>query len=117
MYAHKIRKEEAIIDWHADADVLDRMIRAFIPAPVARTMRHGEALMIREAQVMPESRESPSGLPGQVLRIDDEGIEVLCGRGGLRILRLQRPGGKVLSVREFCTGVPLQVGERWGMSL
>jgi methionyl-tRNA formyltransferase len=42
--------------------------------------------------------------PGTVLTATHAGIEVACGRGVLRILRLQLAGRKPLCAREFIQG-------------
>jgi methionyl-tRNA formyltransferase len=48
-----------------------------------------------------------------VLRAAKEGIDVACGPGVLRVLRLQVPGGKPLGVREFLNGRPVLPGDRF----
>jgi methionyl-tRNA formyltransferase len=117
-YAGKIHKAEALIDWHLDADRIDRQVRAFNPWPVAETRLNGAQLRIWEA----ETRSPPGGkagspsrdaAPGTVLAAADEGIDVACGRDVLRILRLQLAGRKALIAREFIAGLEL-CGARLG---
>ncbi|HEY4969262.1 MAG TPA: hypothetical protein VII35_05105, partial [Steroidobacteraceae bacterium] len=45
--------------------------------------------------------------PGTVLAAADDGIDVACGSGVLRILRLQLTGRKPLLAREFIQGLRL----------
>jgi methionyl-tRNA formyltransferase len=52
------------------------------------------------------------GVPGTVLAATHRGIDVACGRGVLRILRLQLAGRKPLAAREFIQGQRLD-GERF----
>ena len=52
-----------------------------------------------------------SGAPGEVLQADNAGIVVGCGHGALRILVLQREGGRRLSAQEFLAGHPLRQGQ------
>jgi methionyl-tRNA formyltransferase len=48
--------------------------------------------------------------PGTVLSADKNGIVVGCGQNALRILELQREGGRRLSAAEFLAGHPLEAG-------
>ncbi len=97
-YAEKIRKAEARIDWGADAMRVCRQVRAFNPWPVAETRLNGAQLRIWDAELGGASARS---MPGTVLAADDDGIDVACGSGTLRILRLQLAGRKPLVAREF----------------
>jgi methionyl-tRNA formyltransferase len=49
----------------------------------------------------------------EILLADKTGIVVGCGRDALRILELQREGGRRLSAAEFLAGHPLKTGERF----
>jgi methionyl-tRNA formyltransferase len=51
--------------------------------------------------------------PGEVLLADKTGIVVGCGRNALRILELQREGGRRMSAAEFLAGHALKTGERF----
>jgi methionyl-tRNA formyltransferase len=97
-YAEKIRKAEARIDWGVDAERVFRQVRAFNPWPVAETRLNGAQLRIWDAELGGASAPS---MPGTVLAAADEGIDVACGSGTLRILRLQLAGRKALAAREF----------------
>lgn len=94
-YAHKIKKEEAALDWQASAEELDRKIRAFNPWPVAFFANN---IRVWQAKVLAgESRHKP----GTILHAAVDGIDVATGRGVLRLLTLQFPGGRVLSVADI----------------
>jgi methionyl-tRNA formyltransferase len=97
-YAPKIAKSEAQIDWSRDAAELDRQIRAFNPFPGCFTKLAGERLKVWRAQPI----QGPTGpsAPGTILKADRDGILVSCGRGQLRIQRLQLPGGKPLTAEQ-----------------
>jgi methionyl-tRNA formyltransferase len=101
-YAEKINKAEAVIDWHQDAVQIWRCIRAFNPWPIAQTRLHGAQLRIWES-AMPDARMAQSE-PGTVLAATNAGIDVACGRGILRITRLQLAGRKPLVAGEFIKG-------------
>jgi methionyl-tRNA formyltransferase len=55
-----------------------------------------------------------SGLPGEILGADRHGIVVACGEGALRVLVLQREGGRRVAAGEFLAGCPIAPGQRLG---
>lgn len=114
-YAPKIAKSAAAIDWRADAASLERRIRAFNPWPIAETCHRGEQLRVWEAAIAPGfgPAQPPPAAPGTVLAVSKLGIDVACGRGALRITRLQRAGRQALDARSFAAAASL-VGVRFG---
>ncbi len=100
-YAAKIDKAEASIDWHADAMSVLRQVRAFNPWPIAQTRMDGAQLRVWDAELAPDPPHSVDAAPGSVLDVSSDGVDVACGRGALRILRLQMAGRKPLAAREF----------------
>lgn len=105
-YAAKIDKREAQLDWAQPAQVLERTVRAFAPAPLAWTVWRGQRLRIGGAQL-----GAGSGPPGQVLTVGPQGIEVACSAGSLRLTALQPAGGRMLSAPEFLAGRRIAPGE------
>lgn len=102
-YAAKISKEEAKLDFTLPALDLWRKVRAFNPFPGAQGMVNGTVIKIWKAEPA-----QASGEPGQVLAADGQGIVVACGTGALRLLELQKPGGKRLAAAEFLKGFTLE---------
>jgi methionyl-tRNA formyltransferase len=104
-YAAKISKDEALIDWRQEAAQIGRRVRAFNPWPVAETGLDGARVRIWDAEVATGGDVTGvSAVPGAVLAATHVGIDVACGRGVLRILRLQLAGRKPLAAREFIHG-------------
>lgn len=99
-YAAKLEKREARIDWHTSAAVLARRVRAFDPWPVAETTFDGATLRIWEAA----AADGPAASPGTVVALGPAGIDVACGEGTLRLMRLQAAGRKPVTAREFQNG-------------
>lgn len=108
-YAAKIKKEDGKIDWNLPAEKIWHRLRAFTPWPGAFTFFQVETkpqlLKIWKAEVVERS-----GQAGEVLAADKTGIVVGCGQGALRILELQREGGKRLTAEQFLAGFPLKAG-------
>ncbi|GMR15381.1 MAG: methionyl-tRNA formyltransferase [Gammaproteobacteria bacterium] len=97
VYARKLSKAEAELDWNKSAEALQRQVRAFHPWPVAWCELGGRRLRIWQAEVV----ENPTGLkPGQV-RVDDSELIIGTDDKALKILEIQRAGGKRMSVVEF----------------
>lgn len=96
-YAPKLTKEEARIDWSLSATEIARRIRAYNPVPVAWCNLAGERLKVYRAMAV-----DGSGLPGHVLRADAAGLDIATGQGVLRILELQRPGGRAQAAAQLC---------------
>jgi methionyl-tRNA formyltransferase len=119
-YAEKISKAEALIDWQENAEQVLRRIRAFNPVPVAETRLNALQVRIWEAvlvsapsvSVVPPGSVAP---PGTVVRASSAGIDVACGLGEVRILRLQLAGRKPLAAHEFIQAEPLK-GARFANS-
>jgi len=102
-YAAKLDKTQAVLDWSRSAAELERQIRAFNPAPGASTTLPGlkDAVKIWHAQALPDTGRN---VPGQILASRPDGIDVATGAGILRLLTLQKAGGKRLPVADFVRG-------------
>ena len=109
-YAQRITKDEAAIEWRQSAAQIERQVRAFDPAPGAQTMLADATLKIWRAAVVPGA----SAAPGTVMAAEPDGIVVACGQDALRIIELQRAGGRRLAVRAFLSGFKLERGVRLG---
>ncbi|MGZ5928311.1 MAG: methionyl-tRNA formyltransferase [Rhizomicrobium sp.] len=104
-YAKKISKDEARIDWAKSAAQIDCQIRGLAPAPGAFTEVKGERLKILSAEPA-----TGSGAPGEVVSDD---LAIACGDGALRLLKVQRAGGKAMAADELLKGFALPKGTRF----
>ncbi len=100
VYAHKLKKTEAVIDWQQSAVAIERKIRAFNPWPVAQTLYVDKVLRLWQAELADTATNAE---PGKVIAASKQGIDVATGDGVLRIKKLQLPGGKPLEVHQFLT--------------
>ena len=98
-YAHKISKDEAQIDWSKAAADLARAVRAYQPVPVSWSQWGSERIRIHAAEAV-----DGSGDAGQTVIGDDGYPRVACGSGSLRLIEIQRPGGKRLDARQALQG-------------
>ena len=103
-YAKKLEKAEARLDWQVPATVLERKVRAFNPWPVAQAELFGQTLRIWDAKAISEPIGSVE--IGSVIKAQRDGIDVVTGDGILRLLTVQRAGGKAISVGDFLNAHP-----------
>lgn len=108
-YAHKIEKAEAELGWTQSAESLVRRVRAFDPFPGTVCHLGGEPVKVWAAEAVPAGN-GPAAAPGTVLAVAEQGIDVQTGAGALRLLVLQRAGGKRLGVADFLHGFELAPG-------
>lgn len=104
-YAHKIEKREAVIDWNEEALAIERRVRAFNPWPIAQTHLDGQVLRVFAAHAEDEGNVPVNGvenhLKGTIIAVQDDFMRVQCGTGTLAVTQVQRPGGRIMSVRDF----------------
>ena len=102
IYAPKIDKAEARIDWAQDAAVIERTVRGLAPFPGAWFELEGERVKLLLAEVV-----DASGAPGTVL---DDDFTIACGTGAIRPLLLQRAGKPAMARDEFLRGRAVAAG-------
>jgi methionyl-tRNA formyltransferase len=109
--APKIASEEFEIDWRAPAAEIARRVRAFAPAPGARTALRGELLRILAAHAEPGALDRAPG----VARVRaGEPLRIATGEGWLAPRRIQRAGKNALDVEAYLRGRPISDGESLG---
>jgi methionyl-tRNA formyltransferase len=97
-YANKISKEEALLDWEKPALELEREVRAFNPWPVSYTTWKEKTLRVWQAKAITNVKVTS---PRTIMYAARDGIDIATSDGVLRLLQVQLPGGKVLSVADF----------------
>jgi methionyl-tRNA formyltransferase len=99
-YANKIDKSETRIDWTKPWNKVHNHCRGLSPFPGAWSELPG----LGRIKVLRTTKGDGEGQPGTVL---DDKLTIACGRGAVRILELQRAGGKAMSAEEFLRGTPV----------
>lgn len=99
-YAAKIDKAEARIDWSKSASQVHNQIRGLSPFPGAWCEMEINGAVER-VKLQRSTLGQGSGAPGTVL---DDALTIACGEGSVRLLTLQRSGGRPLPTTDFLRG-------------
>ena len=107
-YAHKITKEDCLIDWTKTADVVSAQIRGLSPYPKAYFNYNGESIKVLQATVLPDLTKESAGT------VLDDNLSIACGLGTVvRLDALQRAGKGIVERADFLRGFPIKAGEKF----
>jgi methionyl-tRNA formyltransferase len=101
-YAAKIDKAESRIDWRKPWHEVHDHIRGLSPFPGAWCMMGADRVKILRA-----TKGAGSGPQGTTL---DDDLTVACAYGSIRIVELQKAGGRPMKADEFLRGAPVPSG-------
>ena len=107
VYAKKIDKAEARINWSRPAEEVHRHIMGLSPFPGAWCEMHLSGKATRVKVLESEVVSAASGTPGTVI---SDNLEIACATGSIRLLRVQKAGSKPAQAQEFLRGNPVEVG-------
>jgi methionyl-tRNA formyltransferase len=106
VYASKLTKAEAELDWNQPAEVLQRRVRAFNPWPVAWCEIDGQRLRIWKAEVVDDLADCKPG----TLLTERQSMLIGTAEKALKVLELQRPGGQRMTAEQYLNAHRSQVG-------
>ncbi len=105
LYARKIDKTEARIDWSRPAHEVHNSIRGLSPFPGAWfPLEDGTRV-----KVLRSALADSTGAPGEVT---GDGLVIACGEGAVRLTSLQKAGKQPMGAEVFLNGNPLPAGAR-----
>jgi methionyl-tRNA formyltransferase len=107
-YAAKIDRAETRIDWRAPWRHVHNHIRGLSPFPGAWFEFAADGKPVR-VKVLRTTEGQGGGEPGTLL---DDRCTIACGEGAIRIVELQRAGGRPMGAEEFLRGTALKPGLR-----
>jgi len=102
IYANKISKQEAKLDWSKPAIELERKVRAFNPFPVAHTQINNLNIRVWETKI----KNDPKNLPSGTILDSKSSLDIVTGDGVLSITKLQLPGKRIMAAKDFLNGHP-----------
>ncbi len=106
-YTRRLRREDAALDFAAPAADLANRVRALEGWPGSTCLLGEVRLKVGRAAAEPGPAGKP---PGTVLAADGGGVRIATGDGVLRLLELQRPGGRMLPAAAFLAGFRIEPG-------
>jgi methionyl-tRNA formyltransferase len=109
-YCRRLQKEDGALDFAVSAKVLAARINGLFPWPSCSVEINGTPVKFGLAEVGRVSDSRHHADPGLVLKSDADALEIATGQDVLRVRKLQRPGGKMLSAAEFLRGFPIAAG-------
>ncbi len=104
-FCRKLHKHDGVLDFTSSAGVLAARINGLMPWPACTIDLDGQPVKVGLADAL-----SDGGKIGEVLGTDAEGLLIGTGQGTLRVLKLQRAGGRMLPALEFLRGSPVAAG-------
>ena len=107
-FCRRLAKEDGGLDFTAPAAVLAARINGMFPWPACSVEIAGQPVKFGQAIECHVLRDT--GSPGEVLVGEPGRLLVATGQGTLDVLRLQRPGGKMLPAGEFLRGFAIAPG-------
>jgi methionyl-tRNA formyltransferase len=110
-YAHRLTKDDGIVDWSRSAEDIHNQIRGLHPWPHAFAFLRGHRVILHRS-----SRSSPvsaADAPGALSEAAGDRLVVATGAGRLQLLVIQAEGKRPMGAREFLAGHPLTQGDRF----
>jgi methionyl-tRNA formyltransferase len=109
-YAHRLTKDEGLVDWSRPSQAIHNMVRGLRPWPHAYTFFGGHRLILL--------RSRPAGgtthaLAGVIVAAHGDELRVATGDGLLQIDALQGEGKRPMTPREFLAGHRMTVGNQF----
>lgn len=113
-YAHRLTKDEGLIDWHWPAVRVHNLIRGLHPWPHAFSFLRGKRFILHRSAIDRAGRpHGTMGPPGTIVEADGDRLIVATGQGLLRVVEIQAEGRRPMGAREFLAGHRLTTGDRF----
>ncbi|TGT69803.1 methionyl-tRNA formyltransferase [bacterium M00.F.Ca.ET.159.01.1.1] len=107
-YARKIDKSETRVDWTRPSGEVHNHIRGLSPFPGAWCEVEIGGRMER-LKLLRSTLSDGVGESGGIL---DDRLTVACGSGAVRLVEVQRAGGKLAAAQEFLRGAKIEKGTK-----
>jgi methionyl-tRNA formyltransferase len=108
-YARKIDKSETRVDWTRPAGEVHNHIRGLSPFPGA-WCEVDIGGRLERLKLLRSTLSQGAGEPGGIL---DDRLTVACGSGAIRLVEVQRAGGRPIAAQEFLRGAKLEKGMKF----
>ena len=106
-FAPKITSDECKIDWSRENVEVHNLIRGTSPHPgawcIASFRKAVKRLKILQSELVNELQ----GAPGSIIQANKNSLVIGCGRGSVRLLKVQLEGKPVVTVADLLKGYPV----------
>ncbi|XBC42047.1 MAG: methionyl-tRNA formyltransferase [Buchnera aphidicola (Kaburagia rhusicola rhusicola)] len=99
-YSHKIKKQDAQLNWLKDAKTLEQCIRAFNPWPISFFKIKKEHIKVWKANVIIQKNINLY-CAGEIILINKNGLQIQTKKNILNITHIQLPGKKVINAYDL----------------
>lgn len=106
-------EEHARVDWSRPLRMIYNLVRGCDPQPGAWSLLRGLKVQLYSAKPMDQLPGGKKGQPGEILGVDEKGLLIAAGEGGLLIGKLKPHGGAKLDGTSFARELGIQEGERF----
>lgn len=111
-YAHKIKKEEGLVDWSLSAQEIHNKIRGLnMGGPFAYTSFQGKQLKLHKSLPI---ELGANHRPGSVMTVKKDSFEVSCGSQRLEVFEVQPESKARMKAGDFIRGYHLKEGDCFG---
>lgn len=104
-YAHQLSKAEGEIDWSSTNEQIYNKVRGLNPWPMAYSFIGTKRFVIDTVL-----KSDECGKSGEVLRADENGLVIACGKGSILIKNIKPEGKKRMSVADYLRGHKIEKG-------
>ncbi|MCU1384515.1 MAG: Methionyl-tRNA formyltransferase [Acidobacteria bacterium] len=111
-YAHRLTKDDGLIDWNWPATRIHNAIRGLHPWPHAFSFVQGKRVILRRS-ANDASDSNPRQPAGTIVEADGDRLVIATGDAALRITEIQAEGKRPMTPRDFLSGHRLRAGERF----
>ena len=110
-FARLLKKEDGRIDWNKPAFSIHNLVRGCAGWPGTFSYFRGKTIKITKAV---DTGCIAEGIPpGEIISVDERGLEIACGRGSISVMALQPESKKEMTAREFINGYKPLKGEHF----
>jgi methionyl-tRNA formyltransferase len=110
-YAHRLTKEDGVVEWRRPARRIHDQIRGLHPWPHAHAFVRGRRLILLRSSLTSETASTDD--PGTIVEASGDRLIVATGDAPLHLVQVQAEGKRPMLVRDFMAGHHLSVGDRF----
>jgi methionyl-tRNA formyltransferase len=108
-YAHRLQKDEGLLDWRKPGRALHNLVRGLQPWPLTWSTIAGRRIIVLRTRLADRAGIA-SAEPGTVLAITKDAVQVQTGDGPIDLITVQPEGRRAMPARDFAAGHRLVAG-------